>query len=162
MKLVFLGPPGSGKGTQAEFLKDRFCYISTGDLVRQAIADNNQEIKEYIDKGLLVPDDLVLELLKPYLTDDNWLLDGYPRTLNQARTIPKPDLVLYFKLEDSIAVNRMKARARFGETEDIILQRLSEYHKHTVPLLDHYKDIVYTIDASLSIEEIKSQIMERT
>lgn len=123
MKLVLLGPPGAGKGTQAEKLANKFNIptISTGHIIRNAIADNTPagiEAKTYIDRGELVPDSMVVEMVKERIKNDDckngYILDGFPRTLSQAEIMDrlpiKVDLVLEIHVDEEIIVERLSGR----------------------------------------------------
>lgn len=123
MKLVLLGPPGAGKGTQAERLANTFSIpaISTGRIIRTAIASNTPagvEAKVYIDRGALVPDNMVVEMVKERLKQDDcqngYILDGFPRTVSQAEIMEKlpilVDLVLEIHVEEEIIVERLSGR----------------------------------------------------
>lgn len=127
MKMVLLGPPGAGKGTQAKVLsvKLQLPHISTGDLLRQNVKESTalgKEAKDYMDKGLLVPDELVAKMLKErFLRPDikaGFILDGYPRTLNQAKTLDRLlkdvhsgiDAVIYLDTSEAVVVQRLSGR----------------------------------------------------
>jgi adenylate kinase len=122
--LVFLGPPGAGKGTQAKLLSQRmgFLHLSTGDLLREAV--NNQtplgkKAKEYMDRGELVPDELIVQLIEETMPKDgNVILDGFPRTVNQALALEemlkgkgeKISKVLFFDVPDEVIIDRLSGR----------------------------------------------------
>lgn len=127
MRIVLLGPPGAGKGTQAKVMAQRLAlvHISTGDLLRQNVKDQTalgKEAKSYMDKGLLVPDELVAKMLMDRInkpdTAKGFILDGYPRTLNQAESLEKMlaqknmgiDLVLYLDTSDKVIIQRLTGR----------------------------------------------------
>lgn len=127
MQFVFLGPPGSGKGTQSALIIDKYKipHISTGDMFRKAIAENSPlgiEANKYISRGELVPDDLTIELLTKRITQDDckngFLLDGYPRTIPQAvaldefgKKIGRPiQLVMNMVIDEELLLNRVKGR----------------------------------------------------
>lgn len=123
MKLVLLGPPGAGKGTQAEKLAERFDIpaISTGHIIRNAIADDTsvgKEAKTYIDRGELVPDSIVVEMVKERIKEDDcangYILDGFPRTVSQAEimdSIPiSVDIVLEIHVDEETIVKRLSGR----------------------------------------------------
>jgi len=124
--IIFLGPPGAGKGTQAHLLKERndFIQVSTGDLLREAVK-NQTELgklaKQYMDEGKLVPDDLIISLIKEKLqeyADKNIIFDGFPRTIPQAESLDNllshlnknVDAVILFKIEDDEVVKRLAGR----------------------------------------------------
>ncbi|HDP73794.1 MAG TPA: nucleoside monophosphate kinase [Candidatus Woesearchaeota archaeon] len=118
MKLAIFGPPGSGKGTQAKKIAGRFSlrHISTGDIIRENIASNTKlgkKFKEYNDKGLLVPDEWVFEALRPTLPKEKFILDGFPRTIGQARmldTLATLDMAIMLKVSDEEVLERISGR----------------------------------------------------
>lgn len=127
MRIVFLGPPGAGKGTQAETVskEKKLPHISSGNLLREAVvagSDTGVKAKEYIDKGLLVPDQIVVDIIKDRILRDDceggYILDGFPRTLSQAKTLDemlkklgsKLDLVFYFAVSSESVVLRLSGR----------------------------------------------------
>ena len=127
MKLILLGPPGAGKGTQANVLSAKFKipHISTGDILREAVKAQTPvglKAKSFMDKGDLVPDDVVIEIVKERLkepdTKNGFILDGFPRTLAQAKSLDKTfeemgldvDMVIYFKTSDEVSVRRLGGR----------------------------------------------------
>jgi len=114
MKLVIIGIQGSGKGTQSKLISEHYKlkYISTGDLIREEIKKGNQEINKYSNQGLLVPDEIVNKLLEKHLPKDNFLLDGYPRNLEQAKLLEKfgVDKVIFLKLSTSEVISRLANR----------------------------------------------------
>lgn len=123
MRLVLLGPPGVGKGTQAERLSKEFDlqWISTGNILRDSIKNETtlgDKIKSYVEKGLLVPDDIMLDIVKERLASNKskngFILDGFPRTVSQAKALKqlvgKIDKVLYLKCDEDCIVRRLSAR----------------------------------------------------
>lgn len=122
MRVVWIGPPGAGKGTYAQYFKEKYCipHISTGDILREEISKGTELgkiAKQYVEKGLLVPDEIVIELVKKRLaepdTSQGFMLDGFPRTLNQARALDafaKIDAAIYLMVSEEIAVRRLSGR----------------------------------------------------
>lgn len=120
--IIFLGPPGSGKGTQAQLIAKKFKipHISTGDIFRKIIATNKPKklaiaIKKYVQSGLLVPDKIVFQAVKSVLEKNKkYILDGYPRNINQAKLIDKyldtNSIVVYFKVPEKEIIKRLTAR----------------------------------------------------
>ncbi len=125
MKLVFLGPPGAGKGTQAKRMAERFqiVHASTGDIFREAVSDATElgrTVKEYLDSGKLVPDELTSQVVEEMVVEryESYLLDGYPRTIGQGQDLERMlsarkeslDAVVYFHLDDDAAMERLTGR----------------------------------------------------
>lgn len=177
MRIVLLGPPGAGKGTQAALLSEKLGvpHISTGDLFRANISENTelgQTAKSYIDAGNLVPssvtNDMVAERIAEGDAAEGFLLDGYPRSVEQAdalkELLAKKDLnidaVLEFDIDDDTVVERMLARGRADDTEEVIRHRMDVYRSETAPLLDYYSDKVVKIDAVGEVNEISERAMK--
>jgi adenylate kinase len=133
MKVILLGPQGAGKGTQAQRLADRVgaAHISTGDIVRAEIKSGSElgkKVQEYNDKGELVPDEIIVEMAKPYLDDaDSWLLDGFPRNEAQAKALDQAledigedlDAVIALEAPDDALVDRLSGRRQSQATGKI-------------------------------------------
>jgi adenylate kinase len=169
--MVLLGPPGAGKGTQAEKLVEKLGIpqISTGDLFRHNINTGTKlglEAKKYLDAGDLVPATLTNALVDDRLNDedvaDGFILDGFPRSVEQAEALRdmlakrnlKLDAVLEFRVSEDELLNRLKSRGRADDTEDVILNRMKVYRDETAPLLDYYSDELKTVDAVGSLDEV--------
>ena len=177
--ILVLGPQGSGKSTQAKLLAEYldYKYVSTGDLFREKLKENDslsQEIKSFVDNGKLVPDDIVEKMLFLHFDDESagYILDGYPRNLNQLNHfvsfLDEKSWVLlkafFVNVGEPECVKRLNLRAsiekRADETESVIRERLRLYHEENSPLLEEYTKlgILKTIDGERSIEEIQSDI----
>ena len=180
--LIFLGPPGSGKGTQAEILtkKLKYFHISIGDLLRENISKNTDLGKlstKYVDSGELVPDDLIIELVNSSLQDlqhDNSkflgvILDGFPRTINQASSLNSKikdsgasiKAVIYLDISDKKIISRLQNRGRNDDKPELIINRLNVYRKQTEPLLGFYseKKLLETINGDQDLEGVNNNIL---
>ena len=151
VRLIFLGAPGAGKGTQAEVLasEKKIAHISTGDILRQAVLEESElglQAKAYIDRGDLVPDSLVIEMIQNRLdqadTSNGWILDGFPRNLSQAIALQKLlkeikqvcDHVISFEVPTETLVTRMLERGRKDDNEVTARRRLNVFAEQTMPL----------------------------
>tara|TARA_B100001287_G_scaffold144086_1_gene121132 strand:+ start:2882 stop:3463 length:582 start_codon:yes stop_codon:yes gene_type:complete len=157
--LIFLGPPGSGKGTQAEILTDKLNlnHLSVGDLLRENILNNTELGKlasSYVKSGELVPDELIIDLMDSYITNiknktdiSGIILDGFPRTINQAIALENKikqlnvsiKAVINLDIPDQKILNRLASRGREDDKPELIKNRLNVYRKQTEPLLEFYK-----------------------
>ncbi|KAA1024545.1 adenylate kinase [Pseudonocardia sp. EV170527-09] len=175
MRLVLVGPPGAGKGTQAEQMAKRLDvpHISTGDLFRANLRDETElgrEAKRYMDAGDLVPDEVTVGMVRDRLGDadtaNGFILDGFPRNVAQADSLEKIlsdkglelDAVVQFDVDDEVVVQRLLGRGRSDDNEDTIRNRQRVYREETAPLLDHYRDRLVTIDAVGEIDEITDRV----
>ena len=153
-RLLFVGPPGAGKGTQAERLAagHGLLHLSTGDLLRAEVkagSDLGKEAEAVMNRGELVSDELVLAIVRSRLQNHSggWLLDGFPRNLAQAEALDallselnQPlQSVLLMELDDEELVQRLLARGRADDNEEVIRHRLSVYREQTAPLINHYE-----------------------
>jgi adenylate kinase len=181
MRVLLIGPPGAGKGTQAARIAAHFdlARIATGDLLREQVANGTElgkVAKEYMDRGDLVPDEIVIEMTRDRIVQANeeggYVLDGYPRTLAQAeaayrwavaRGIPF-DLTLYFEIEEEELLARLAGRAReehrSDDTEETVRHRLEVFATQTRPLVDYYqrREILVRINAVGPADAISEQI----
>lgn len=180
---VLFGPPGAGKGTQASAMVERYNlhHISTGALLRKEIAAETElgkQARELIDKGCLVPDEVVEAMIvsefdKMQDAVDGFLLDGYPRTLDQARSLDsllakkgeKLTSVVSIMIPDEMIFDRIRHRAKIegredDASDDIIANRISTYHQKTEPLVNFYKRVgkYAEIDGNGTIEEVREKV----
>ena len=175
MRVVLLGPPGAGKGTQGEKLAEKLGIpqISTGDLFRRNIDAGTKlglEAKRYLDAGDLVPAELTNQLVDARLDEPDaakgFILDGYPRSVQQAEALDEMlqrrgadiDAVLEFRVSQDELLQRLKERGRADDTEDVIINRMKVYNDETAPLIEYYgsqpKGQLKTIDAIGSLDEV--------
>lgn len=179
MQLVFMGPPGAGKGTQAEWLADLLSvpHLSTGEMLRAAI-EQQTEIGEtaagYLAAGKLVPDELIIGAVEIRLAQSDcangFVLDGFPRTLPQATALDEMldekgaplDLVLNLDVDEELLVQRLVARGRSDDKPDVIRQRFEVYRDQSEPLLEYYrkKAILKAIEGDGTREDVRQRIQE--
>lgn len=179
MRIVLLGAPGSGKGTQAELIVDKYSipHISTGDLLRAEVAAGSplgRQAKEIMESGGLVSDDIMLGMIEDRLGRDDvangFMLDGFPRTLPQAEAldqllgrIGQPlDVVLFFDVDYGEIMQRLLARKRSDDNEETIRKRLEVYESQTAPLIDYYKSKgnLRTVKGMGEIDDITARIFK--
>ncbi|MBD2091152.1 adenylate kinase [Microcoleus sp. FACHB-1515] len=177
VRLIFLGPPGAGKGTQAYSLAGNcgIPHISTGDILRSAVAQQTelgQKAQAYMDRGELVPDQLILDLVRDRLSQPDaapgWILDGFPRTAPQADFLDRLlqemnqtcDCVVNLDVPDEVIVERLLHRGRKDDQEDVIRTRLEVYRKQTAPLIDFYeqRDQLETVNGNQSLEAVTDDL----
>lgn len=177
MRLVFIGPPGAGKGTQAERMIDAYglAHLSTGDMLRaarDAQTDVGREAEKYMSAGQLVPDEIIVAIIRERLAEPDcqggYLLDGFPRTIAQAEALDKMlaeqgtplDAVLELQVPEEQLFERLAGRGRADDQPDVIRQRLVAYRQQTEPLLEYYgqRGLLQTVDGLGSIEEIFGRV----
>ena len=176
--LLFLGPPGAGKGTQAGLMSQvsKYLHLSTGELLRKEVDMKTNlgiQVKEIINSGNLVKDELVLEIVRKNLLKKNkgWILDGYPRNTSQANSLNKVledinqslEMVFYLDVNEEILVERLLNRGRTDDNEDTIRTRLNIYKETTEPLIDFYRDsnILKYIDGDRELKIISDEIKQK-
>ena len=184
MIIIIFGPPGAGKGTQAQILVERYNLkqLSTGDMLREAInkgSELGKEAKSIMDKGELVSDQIILTMIREKLEDTDskgFIFDGFPRNLEQARALDEIlrklgldlNLVIEIVVEDDVLINRIENRvresknARSDDNADVLKNRLNVYHQSTEMIKPYYleKKKLVKIDGMGSIEQVSNDIEE--
>lgn len=204
MRIVLLGAPGAGKGTQCKQIVDKYglLHLSSGDILRQERAAGSElgkKAQSYMDSGGLVPDEIIVEMMASAISnapEAGFVLDGFPRTVNQAGELDASlaeagssiDVILNLEVDDSVIVKRITGRRscpkcgavyhienmkpktagkcdadgteliqRLDDTEDVVANRLKNYHEQTRPVVDYYKanNTVYKLDANKDADEVK-------
>jgi adenylate kinase len=183
MNIILFGPPGAGKGTQAQRIVDRHgvVQLSTGDMLRAAIAAGSElglQAKSLMDEGKLVPDDVIIGMIADRMNDEDCkngvILDGFPRTIAQAKALDamfaaghiQLDQVIEIQVDEAALFARIENRAaepgdaRSDDTAEVLEQRLKVYHENTAPVLPYYRDKgqLNIVDGMQSIEEVAAQI----
>ncbi|OZM74893.1 adenylate kinase [Amycolatopsis antarctica] len=176
-RLVLVGPPGAGKGTQAVALSERLSipHISTGDLFRAHVGEQTplgQEAKRYIDSGELVPDSVTNEMVRERLAEPDakagFLLDGFPRNTKQADVLgqmlvnagTKLDAVIQLEVAEDVVVGRLLSRGRSDDKEDVIRRRQQVYRSETAPLLEYYGGILIAVDGVGEVGEVSTRVLD--
>ncbi len=174
-RLLFLGPPGAGKGTQAQRLAEtqELLHLSTGDLLRAEVAAGSElgkEAEAVMARGELVSDALVLAIVRSRLQTHSggWLLDGFPRNVAQADALAQLldelgqqiELVVLMELDDAVLVQRLLSRGRADDNEDVIRHRLEVYRQQTEPLIAYYRErnLLAPVEAAGTVDEIGERI----
>jgi adenylate kinase len=183
VNVLLLGPQGSGKGTQAKRIEEEYGipHIATGDMLRKAMEEGTElgrRVKPIYDSGGLVPDDLMIDLIRERLeqpdTDEGFILDGFPRTSAQADALDamlsdigrELSIVFEFQLPDEIARQRLLRRAalenRADDTPEAIDRRLALYHELTEPLVEHYRlqGNLVGVHGDRTVNEVFSEVQE--
>ena len=183
MNIILFGAPGAGKGTQANFLINEFdlIQISTGDMLREAVkrkTELGKKVEIIMANGDLVPDEIIFSLISDRLNDrdikNGFILDGFPRNLNQAQKLNEIihdknihlDFVFHIDVEEEILTSRIQNRAkqekitRKDDTIAVLIERLKVYNRDTKPVLDHYfnQNILNVIDGMGTIDEVSLNI----
>lgn len=175
-RLVLVGPPGAGKGTQADALSQKLSvpHISTGDLFRAHVSERTplgEEAKRYLDSGELVPDTVTNEMVRERLTESDakagFLLDGFPRNTKQAEVLGqllaesdlKLDAVIQLVVPEDVVVGRLLSRGRSDDTEEVIRRRQQVYVSDTAPLLDYYQYILIKVDGVGEVDEVSGRVL---
>lgn len=172
MKIIILGPPGTGKGTQAKLIAERMSlkHISTGEIFRSELERKTKlglEAYSYWGSGNLVPDDVTIGLVKKNLPSDNFILDGFPRNVYQAKELDKDvnlDYIINIESDKKVIIERLLKRAKIegrkDDTPEIIENRFKVYEKETKPILKYYERKILNIDGYGTPEEVYKRILK--
>lgn len=187
VQVIFLGPPGSGKGTQAARLSEvlQIPHISTGDILRTHVSqqtDLGKQAKAYMDRGDLVPDQLILDMVQERLSQTDalggWILDGFPRNVSQATFVEETVLqqnadshasgasgnsalrIINLDVPDETLIERLLARGRTDDNEQTIRRRLHVYREQTAPLIQFYteRNQLSLVNGNLPMDEVTAQL----
>jgi adenylate kinase len=182
MRVLLIAPPGAGKGTQATRIAERYGieHISSGDILREEMAARTpigEQVRSYVEHGDLVPDDVMLAVVGPRILEaaraGGYILDGYPRTVEQAKTAHKLaeehgvtlDAALALDVDDAELVRRIAGRAAIeGRSDDadeeVVRHRLAVYNEKTRPLIDYYdgRGILRRVDATGSVDDVSQRL----
>lgn len=176
MKIILFGAPGSGKGTQADMIVKEFNLekISLGDILREEVKKGSglgEEVKQYMDKGELVPDGTVKDVIAANLAEDNFILDGYPRNGQQARTLDgilkkrnsSIDAFIYLDVSRETIVERLAKRKRDDDNPDAIKKRWDLFLANSKEIFDFYKEkgVFISVDGDKAKEKVLEQIKEK-
>src|SRR5919106_3934612 len=183
MRLILFGPPGAGKGTQAAAISEKLSvpHIATGDILRENVRNETElgvRAKQYMDQGNLVPDEVVIAMVEERIRRDDaadgFLLDGYPRTVAQAKALDDTlaadgkaiEAVIRLLVDDDELVSRLLRRAqeqgRSDDTREVIENRLAVYRNETELLVDLYRErgLLHDVDGTGSVSEVRQRILE--
>lgn len=183
MNIIFFGPPGAGKGTQATVIKEKYqlAHLSTGDMLREAVAAGTEvglQAKAVMEAGKLVSDTLICEVVADRIEEPDcakgFILDGFPRTIAQAQALDAMlagksksiDVVLELKVDEEALVARIEKRAaetggaRSDDNAETLRKRLAVYREQTAPVLPHYEKqgLVKSIDGMKAVDDVTRQI----
>lgn len=176
MKLLFIGPPGAGKGTQAARVADRLGipHVSTGEMFRHHVGQGTalgRQVKAIMEAGDYVPDSITVAMLEERISEDDardgFILDGFPRTLPQVSALDALigeqglDRVVLFEVDEDELAQRMLARGRADDTEETIRNRFAIYHEQTQPLVDLYRGrgVVVRVDGMGDMDEVTERVL---
>jgi|SRR6056300_901892 len=178
MILILFGPPGAGKGTQADLLKDKFnlLHLSTGDILREEVSNNTnlgQQAKKFMDSGELVTDELIIGMIKNKIDSttnvEGFLFDGFPRTISQAEALDSMllsnnlnvDKVISLEVDDDVLTERLLSRGRSDDNEETIKNRLNVYKNQTLPIKDYYlkNNKLVEVKGDDSVEDVNATIV---
>ena len=188
MQLIFMGPPGAGKGTQAQLLAAlwKIPHISTGDILRACVVaktDLGQKAQSYMDRGELVPDELLMDIVQERMNQPDaksgWILDGFPRTVPQAaffdRLLCDVDgaggsksgkncalSAVNLDVPDNVLVTRLLSRGRQDDNEETIRRRLQVYREQTEPLIEFYRnrEQLVAVDGDREMQEVTAELQK--
>ena len=183
MNIILFGPPGAGKGTQAKILikTHDIVQISTGDMLREEVdsgSDLGKTAKSIMDSGGLVSDEIIMSIIEERISkpdcQNGFILDGFPRTLNQAIALDdvlankniEIDHIIQIDVDEKLLFERIKQRAEEGDfvrnddNKDVLIKRIAVYQKDTMPVLEYYRSLkrLKTVDGMQSIENVSSDI----
>jgi len=186
MNIVLFGAPGAGKGAQAERIASVYgmAHLSTGEMLRSAISSGNElgaSAKDVIDRGELISDDIIVKIVDARMDDDDcvkgFILDGFPRTVAQAKALDKllvskgltldhvieievDEAALFARIENRASERRNTGTARSDDNAEILRRRLAVYHQNSAPVLPYYREkgLLRSVDGMASIEGVATQI----